>query len=182
MARSESARACPWSAARKPRSTSIGGGRFVFIVTAGDSTGGRYQLDGIRTPAFQAPLRRNSRLTLARLMPTISATNTAPMVDRWITTVVSVLVSIHPRPAPCTDGHPDRVRTGHERSRTPVNGGQHCWKACWQGEPRHSAADNAGTGTGPRSRARRPSRASQTTPRVTMVHLPAMRSWELASA
>jgi molybdopterin synthase sulfur carrier subunit len=83
------------------------------------------------------PLRRNSRLTLARLMPNISVTNTAPMVDRWITTVVSVLVSIHPRPAPCTDGHPDRVRTGHERSRTPVNGGQHCWKACWQAEPRY---------------------------------------------
>jgi hypothetical protein len=53
------------------------------------------------------------------------------------TTVVSVLVSIRPRPAPFTGGHPDRVRTGHERSRTSVNGGQHCWKACWQAEPRH---------------------------------------------
>jgi hypothetical protein len=109
MARSESARACPWSAARTSRSTWIVGGRFVFIVTADESTGERYQLDRIRTPAFQAPLRRNSRLTLARLTPNINATNTAAMVDRWITTVVSVLVSIRPRPAPCTGGHPDRV-------------------------------------------------------------------------
>ena len=37
---------------------------------------------------------------------------------------------IHPRPAPFTGGHPDRVRAGRGRWRTPVNAGQHCWKAC----------------------------------------------------
>ena len=46
------------------------------------------------------------------------------------TTVVSVLVSIHPGPAPFTGGHPDDVRARHERSGTPLNAGQHCWKAC----------------------------------------------------
>jgi hypothetical protein len=45
--------------------------------------------------------------------------------------LVSVLVSIHPRPPPFTGGHPSRVRAGRGRWRTPVNAGQHCWKACW---------------------------------------------------
>ena len=54
------------------------------------------------------------------------------------TAVVSVLVSIHRRPAPFTGGHPDRVRAGHGRWRTPVNAGQHCWKACW-GRPLRSS-------------------------------------------
>ena len=41
---------------------------------------------------------------------------------------------IHPRPGPFTGGHPDRVRAGRGRWRTPVNADQHCWKACW-GQP-----------------------------------------------
>jgi hypothetical protein len=45
---------------------------------------------------------------------------------------------IHPRPAPFTGGHPDRVRAGHGRWRTPVNAGVHCWKACW-GQPLRSS-------------------------------------------
>jgi hypothetical protein len=39
---------------------------------------------------------------------------------------------IHPRPGPFADVHPDRVCAFRGRWRTPVNGGQHCWKACWQ--------------------------------------------------
>jgi hypothetical protein len=54
------------------------------------------------------------------------------------TTVVSVLVSIHLRPAPFTDGHQGRVRARRGRWRTPVNTGQHCWKACW-GQPLRSS-------------------------------------------
>ena len=38
---------------------------------------------------------------------------------------------IHPRPGPFTDVHPDRVCAVRGRWRTPVNAGQHCWKACW---------------------------------------------------
>jgi hypothetical protein len=53
------------------------------------------------------------------------------------TSAVSVSVSIHPRPAPFTGSHPDHVRAGHSRWRLSVNASQHCWKACWQGEPRH---------------------------------------------
>jgi hypothetical protein len=41
---------------------------------------------------------------------------------------------IHPRPGPFTDVHPDRVCAVRGRWRTPVNAGQHCWKACW-GQP-----------------------------------------------
>jgi hypothetical protein len=52
---------------------------------------------------------------------------------------VSVSVSlIHPRPAPFTSGRPGRVRAGRGRWRTPVNAGQHCWKACW-GQPLRSS-------------------------------------------
>jgi hypothetical protein len=49
-------------------------------------------------------------------------------------TVVSVLVSIRPRPAPFTGGHPDRACAVRGRWRPPVNAGVHCWKACW-GQP-----------------------------------------------
>jgi len=59
-------------------------------------------------------------------------------VARGSTTVVSVLVSIHTRPAPFTSGHPDRVRVGRGRWRPPVNAGLHCWKACW-GQPLKSS-------------------------------------------
>jgi hypothetical protein len=45
---------------------------------------------------------------------------------------------IHPRPAPFTGGHPDRVRAGHGRWRAQVNAGQHCWKAC-KGQPFRSS-------------------------------------------
>jgi hypothetical protein len=38
---------------------------------------------------------------------------------------------IHLRPAPFTRDRPSRVRAGHGRRWTSVNGGQHCWKACW---------------------------------------------------
>jgi hypothetical protein len=38
---------------------------------------------------------------------------------------------IHPRPGPFTEVHPDRICAVGERWRTPVNAGQHCWKACW---------------------------------------------------
>ena len=41
---------------------------------------------------------------------------------------------IHLRPAPFTRDRPSRVRAGHGRRWTSVNGGQHCWKACW-GQP-----------------------------------------------
>jgi hypothetical protein len=41
---------------------------------------------------------------------------------------------IHPHPAPFTDRHPGRIRAGRGRWRSPVNAGQHCWKACW-GQP-----------------------------------------------
>ena len=52
--------------------------------------------------------------------------------------LVSVLVSIHPRPASFTGVHPDRVRAVRGRWRTPVNTGQRCWKACW-GQPLRSS-------------------------------------------
>jgi hypothetical protein len=58
----------------------------------------------------------------------------ANRVDR----LVSVLVSIHLGPAPFTWGHADRVCAVRGRWRTPVNGGQHCWKACW-GQPLKSS-------------------------------------------
>ena len=45
---------------------------------------------------------------------------------------------IHLRPGPFTCDHPSRVRAGHGRWRTPVNTGQHCWKACW-GQPLRSS-------------------------------------------
>src|SRR6516225_9258172 len=34
--------------------------------------------------------------------------------------------------------HPDRVYAVRGRWRTPVNAGQHCWKACW-GQPLRSS-------------------------------------------
>ena len=45
---------------------------------------------------------------------------------------------IHPRTGPFTGGYPDRVRAARGRWRTPVNAGQHCWKACW-GQPLRSS-------------------------------------------
>src|SRR6188472_1011736 len=45
---------------------------------------------------------------------------------------------IHPRPPPFTDVHSDRVRAVGGRWWTPVNAGQHCWKACW-GQPLRSS-------------------------------------------
>ena len=45
---------------------------------------------------------------------------------------------IHPRSAPFTDVHVDRVCAVRGRWRTPVNAGQHCWKACW-GQPLRSS-------------------------------------------
>jgi hypothetical protein len=48
--------------------------------------------------------------------------------------LASVLVSIHPRLASFTNVHADRVCAVRGRGRTPVNTGQHCWKACW-GQP-----------------------------------------------
>jgi len=45
---------------------------------------------------------------------------------------------IHPRPPLFTGGHPDRVRAVRGRWQTPVNAGQHCWKACW-GQPLRSS-------------------------------------------
>jgi hypothetical protein len=45
---------------------------------------------------------------------------------------------IHSRSGPFTDVHPARVWAGRERWRTPVNAGQHCWKACW-GQPLRSS-------------------------------------------
>ena len=41
---------------------------------------------------------------------------------------------IRSRLGPFTDVHPDRACAVRERWRTPVNAGQHCWKACW-GQP-----------------------------------------------
>jgi hypothetical protein len=38
---------------------------------------------------------------------------------------------IHLRPAPFTSDRSSHVRAGHGRWRISVNGGQHCWKACW---------------------------------------------------
>ena len=38
---------------------------------------------------------------------------------------------VHSHPPPFTAGYPDRVRPSHGRWRTPVNAGQHYWKACW---------------------------------------------------
>src|SRR5262249_47492859 len=45
---------------------------------------------------------------------------------------------IHPRPGSFADVRPDRVCAVRERWRTPVNAGQHCWKACW-GQPLRSS-------------------------------------------
>jgi hypothetical protein len=45
---------------------------------------------------------------------------------------------IHPRPAPFTGGHLDRVCAVRGRWRPSVNVGQHCWKACW-GQPLRSS-------------------------------------------
>ena len=39
---------------------------------------------------------------------------------------------LHPRSPPFISGHPGRVWAVHGRWRTPVNVGQHCWKACWR--------------------------------------------------
>ena len=44
---------------------------------------------------------------------------------------VAAFCLIHPRPGPFTSGRHGRVRAGRGRRRTPVNAGQHCWKACW---------------------------------------------------
>jgi len=44
------------------------------------------------------------------------------------------LCLIHPRPGPFTSVRSDRVCAVRGRWRTPVNAGQHCWKACW-GQP-----------------------------------------------
>jgi hypothetical protein len=58
-----------------------------------------------------------------------SDTNRSPLARRsWSQVWVS------PRPASFTGGHPNRVRAGGGRWRTPANVGQHCWKAC-KGEP-----------------------------------------------
>jgi len=38
---------------------------------------------------------------------------------------------IHPRPGPFTRVRSDGVCAVRGRWRTPVNAGQHCWKACW---------------------------------------------------
>jgi hypothetical protein len=38
---------------------------------------------------------------------------------------------IHRRPEPFTDGRAQRIRARRGRWRLSVNGGQHCWKACW---------------------------------------------------
>ena len=38
---------------------------------------------------------------------------------------------IHPRPGPFTSVRSDSVCAVRGRWRTPVNAGQHCWKACW---------------------------------------------------
>ena len=38
---------------------------------------------------------------------------------------------IHPRPGPFTSVRSDRVCAVRGPWRTPVNAGQHCWKACW---------------------------------------------------
>ena len=45
---------------------------------------------------------------------------------------------IRHRPAPFTSVRSDRVCTVRGRWRTPVNAGQHCWKACW-GQPLRSS-------------------------------------------
>jgi hypothetical protein len=42
---------------------------------------------------------------------------------------------IHLRPGPVTGGRPGRVRAGRGRWQTPVNRGQHCWKACCCSNP-----------------------------------------------
>ena len=45
---------------------------------------------------------------------------------------------IHPRPGPFTSVRSDDVCAVRGRWRTPVNKGQHCWKACW-GQPLRSS-------------------------------------------
>ena len=45
---------------------------------------------------------------------------------------------IHPRPGPFTSVRSDSVCAVRGRWRTPVNEGQHCWKACW-GQPLRSS-------------------------------------------
>ena len=45
---------------------------------------------------------------------------------------------IHPRSGPFTGGRADGVCAVRGRWRTPVNAGQHCWKACW-GQPLRSS-------------------------------------------
>ena len=45
---------------------------------------------------------------------------------------------IHSRPGPFTSVRSDGVRAVRGRWRTPVNVGQHCWKACW-GQPLRSS-------------------------------------------
>ena len=45
---------------------------------------------------------------------------------------------IHPRPGPFTSVRSDSVCAVRGRWRTPVNAGQHCWKACW-GQPLRSS-------------------------------------------
>jgi hypothetical protein len=78
-------------------------------------------------------LRRSATVPASRRgnRSAVQALPQTRLVAGSYTAVVSVLVSIHPRPAPFTGGHPDEVRAGREPWRTLVNAGVHCWKACW---------------------------------------------------
>src|SRR6266487_1453364 len=59
----------------------------------------------------------------SKSMVNAARSNPAPAPRNFRTRV------IHPRPAPFSGGHPDRVRAGRGRWRTVVDARQHCWKA-----------------------------------------------------
>ena len=69
-----------------------------------------------------------------------TGTGTPGLVEHVVHNAVPCLsfCLIHPRPGPFTDFHPVRVCAVRERWRTPVNAGQHRWKACW-GQPLRSS-------------------------------------------